>query len=76
MVNEQLKWVKIEVQSIIDCIGKKQDVEANHKISHLRETLNEILDSTTNEAIIREISKYQVLLDYLVLKKLNRNNLN
>jgi len=60
--------LKPRVQEIIDLIAAKQDREANNKLLEVSETLDEMLDHAEEDEDLREISRYQVLLNQLHLK--------
>lgn len=65
MENEKLESIKNEVQFIIDCIAKKSFAEAKLTLTKVNADLNDLIDTNVNEELLREISKYQVLVDYL-----------
>jgi CRISPR/Cas system CSM-associated protein Csm2 small subunit len=60
--------LKANVQEIIDLIATKQDREANNKLLEVNETLDEMLDHAEEDEDLREISRYQVLLNQLHVK--------
>jgi len=60
--------LKVSVQEIIDLIAAKQDREANNKLLEVNETLDEMLDHAEEDEDLREISRYQVLLNQLHVK--------
>ena len=60
--------LKVRVQEIIDLIAAKQDREANNKLLEVNETLDEMLDHAEEDEDLREISRYQVLLNQLHVK--------
>ena len=68
MRNNQFEDLKNNVQEIIDLIANKQLKEANNKLGEVSETLDELLDHTDEVEDLREISKYQVLLNQLFQK--------
>lgn len=57
--------IKIEVQEIIDSISKKAYKTANSKIELVNNKLNDLLDISIEDEILREISKYQTLVEHL-----------
>ena len=65
MENEKLETIKNEVQFIIDCIAKKNFAEADTTLNKVNTDLNDLIDVTVDKEMLREISKYQVLVDYL-----------
>ncbi|MBP1223161.1 hypothetical protein [Flavobacterium sp. 1355] len=60
--------LKVRVQEIIDLIAAKQDREANNKLLEVSETLDDMLDHAEEDEDLREISRYQVLLNQLHVK--------
>ncbi len=60
--------LKISVQEIIDLIAAKNNREANNKLLEVNETLDELLDHAEEDEDLREISRYQVLLNQLHVK--------
>jgi dsDNA-binding SOS-regulon protein len=57
--------LKNGVQEIIDFIASKNAKDANNKLVEVSEELDEILDHSEEDEDLREISKYQVLLNQL-----------
>jgi hypothetical protein len=53
------------VQEIIDFIANKNAKEANNKLVEVSDELDEMLDHAEEDEDLREISKYQVLLNQL-----------
>ena len=68
MDNEKLETIKNEIQFIIDCIAKKNFANALKTLNNLNTDLNDLIDVTVDQEMLREISKYQVLVDYLSAK--------
>jgi hypothetical protein len=60
--------LKVRVQEIIDLIAAKEDREANNKLLEVSETLDDMLDHAEEDEDLREISRYQVLLNQLHVK--------
>ena len=60
--------LKASVQEIIDLIATKNDREASNKLLEVNETLDEMLDHAEEDEHLREISRYQVLLNQLHVK--------
>lgn len=60
--------LKVSVQEIIDLIAAKQDREANNKLLEVSDVLDEMLDHAEEDEELREISRYQVLLNQLHVK--------
>jgi CRISPR/Cas system CSM-associated protein Csm2 small subunit len=67
-MNNKFEDLKASVQEIIDLIAAKQDREANNKLLEVNETLDELLDHAEEDEDLREISRYQVLLNQLHVK--------
>lgn len=65
--------LKIDVQEIIDLIGKKEFKEANNKLVEVSDLLDELLDFSEDDEDLMEISHYQVLLNQLH-QKINASN--
>jgi Zn-dependent M32 family carboxypeptidase len=57
--------LKNNVQQIIDFIAAKNAKEAANKLAEVSEELDEILDHSDDDEDLRELSKYQVLLNQL-----------
>ncbi|MGQ7947657.1 hypothetical protein [Flavobacterium sp. WC2509] len=60
--------LKSGVQEIIDLIANKNAKDANNKLVEVSEELDELLDHTDEDEELREISKFQVLLNQLQQK--------
>lgn len=71
-MKDQFYTIKKDIQFIIDNIAIKNYTQASIKLIDLSYTLDEMMDVTIDEAVLREISKHQVLLDHLQIK-LSRN---
>ena len=67
-MKDQFYTIKKDIQFIIDNIAIKNYTQASIKLIEVSDTLDEIMDVTIDEAVLREISKYQVLLDHLQIK--------
>jgi CRISPR/Cas system CSM-associated protein Csm2 small subunit len=66
--NMKFEDLKVSVQEIIDLIAAKNNREANNKLLEVNETLDEMLDHAEEDEDLREISRYQVLLNQLHVK--------
>jgi hypothetical protein len=64
-MNTKFEDLKVSVQEIIDLIAAKQDREANNKLLDVSDVLDEMLDHAEEDEDLREISRYQVLLNQL-----------
>ena len=60
--------LKVRVQEIIDLIAAKENRVANNKLLEVSDTLDEMLDHAEEDEELREISRYQVLLNQLHVK--------
>lgn len=70
MINNQFEDLKNGVQEIIDLIAAKDNKAANNKLLEISDKLDDLLDHSEEDEDLREISKYQVLLNQL-FKKIN-----
>lgn len=57
--------LNIEIQEIIDSISKNEYKTANSKIEYVNNKLNDLIDSSFDDEFLREISKYQALVEHL-----------
>ncbi|WP_254454433.1 hypothetical protein [Flavobacterium sp. M31R6] len=64
---DKSKFIELKsgVQEIIDFIASKNAKDANNKLVDISEELDEMLDHAEEDEDLREISKYQVLLNQL-----------
>ncbi|PWB23796.1 hypothetical protein [Flavobacterium sp. HTF] len=67
-MNTKFEDLKASVQEIIDLIAAKNDREANNKLLEVNDVLDELLDFAEEDEDLREISRYQVLLNQLHVK--------
>ena len=65
MEQDKFTVLKAEVQEIIDLIATGQKMDANNKLVDVSEDLDEMLDFAETDEELREISRYQVLLNQL-----------
>ena len=75
MNSHKFSVLKNQVQKIIDLMAQNDFVEANFKLRDAREYLDELLDFSTDDSDLIEISKYSVLLNQLEQKISNALNL-
>lgn len=68
MEASKFEELKNGVQEIIDFIANKNAKDATNKLVEVSEELDEMLDHTDDDEELREISKYQVLLNQLQQK--------
>jgi hypothetical protein len=64
----QFDELKNGVQKIIDLIASNDNKAANNKLLEISDKLDDFLDHTDEDEDLREISKYQVLLNQLFQK--------
>ncbi|WP_264550663.1 hypothetical protein [Flavobacterium sp. N2038] len=67
-MNSKFETLKARVQEIIDLMAVKNDREANNKLLEVSDELDEMLDHAEEDEELREISRYQVLLNQLHVK--------
>ena len=67
-MEDKFSEIKKDIQLIIDNMAIKNFSEASIKLIEVSDDLDVMLDSTDDEALLREISKYQVLLNHLQIK--------
>ena len=60
--------IKKDIQLIIDNMAIKNFSEASIKLIEVSDDLDDMMDATDDEMVLREISKYQVLLNHLQIK--------
>ena len=65
---DQFTEIKKDIQLIIDQMVIKNFSEASILLIEVSDVLDEMLDATDDEVLLREISKYQVLLNHLQIK--------
>ncbi|MEL1256052.1 hypothetical protein AAEO57_19835 [Flavobacterium sp. DGU38] len=68
LMDSKFETLKANVQEIIDLIAAKNDREANNKLLEVSETLDEMIDFAEEDEEVREITRYQVLLNQLHVK--------
>jgi CRISPR/Cas system CSM-associated protein Csm2 small subunit len=67
-MSNKFETLKASVQEIIDLIAAGDSREANNKLLDVSEVLDEMLDHAEEDEELREISRYQVLLNQLHVK--------
>lgn len=67
-MDTQFAELKIYIQQVIDLAGQKKYSDANEKLGLAGDLLDEILDHSSDDADLIEISRYQVLLNQLQQK--------
>ena len=68
MEKSPFEELKKGVQEIIDLMAAKDNKSANNKLLEVSDKLDELLDHADDDEDLREISKYQVLLNQLFQK--------
>ena len=67
-MEDRFSEIKNDIQLIIDYIAMNNFSEASIKLIEVSDDLDDMLDATEDEVVLREISKYQVLLNHLQIK--------
>ena len=65
--------IKKDIQMIIDAMATKNFSEAAILLVKVSNELDELIDLTSNEETLVEISKYQLLLNHLQIKMSQQN---
>jgi len=60
--------LKNDTQEVIDALASKKHDLAKEKITKLSDKIADLIDNTKNEDFLREVSKYQVLVEHLKSK--------
>ena len=67
-MDDKFATIKKEIQLIIDAMAMKNFSKASSKLVEVSDVLDNLIDTTNEEIVLREISKYQVLLNHLQVK--------
>lgn len=67
-MDDKFTTIKNDIQLIIDAMAMKNFSEASSKLVEVSDVLDNLIDTTNEEIVLREISKYQVLLNHLQIK--------
>ena len=67
-MEDRFSEIKKDIQLIIDNMAIKNFSEASIKLIEVSDDLDDMMDVTVDEIVLREISKYQVLLNHLQIK--------
>ncbi|MCU4188705.1 hypothetical protein M9Q43_05935 [Flavobacterium sp. HXWNR29] len=67
-MEDRFSEIKKDIQLIIDNMAIKNFSEASIKLIEVSDDLDYMIDATEDEVVLREISKYQVLLNHLQIK--------
>lgn len=67
-MEDKFSEIKKDIQLIIDNMAIKNFSEVSIKLIEVSDDLDDMMDATDDEIVLREISKYQVLLNHLQIK--------
>ena len=67
-MEDRFSEIKKDIQLIIDNMAIKNFSEASIKLIEVSDDLDDMMDATDDEIVLREISKYLVLLNHLQIK--------
>lgn len=67
-MEDRFSEIKKDIQLIIDNMALKNFSKASIKLIEVSDDLDDMIDATDDEIVLREISKYQVLLNHLQIK--------
>ena len=67
-MEDKFSEIKKDIQLIIDNMAIKNFSEASIKLIEVSDDLDDMMDASDDEIVLREISKYQVLLNHLQIK--------
>ena len=67
-MEDRFSEIKNDIQLIIDYMAMNNFSGANIKLIEVSDDLDDMIDATEDEVVLREISKYQVLLNHLQIK--------
>lgn len=67
-MKDQFSEIKKDIQLVIDNMAIKNFSEASIKLIEVSDDLDNMTDTIDDEVVLREISKYQVLLYHLQIK--------
>ena len=67
-MEDRFSEIKKDIQLIIDNMAIKNFSEASIKLIEVSDDLDDMMDATDDEMVLRVISKYQVLLNHLQIK--------
>ena len=68
MNQEQLTQLHNDIQSIIDAMAVKEFKTANNKLVTVSDIIDDLIDTTDDDAMLVELGKYQVMLNHLHIK--------
>ena len=67
-MEDKFSEIKKDIQLIIDNMAIKNFSEASIKLIEVSDDLDDMMDATDDDIVLREISKYQLLLNHLQIK--------
>ena len=67
-MEDRFSEIKKDIQLIIDNMAIKNFSEASIKLIEVSDDLDNMMDTIDDEVVLREISKYQVLLNHFQIK--------
>jgi D-serine dehydratase len=70
-MNPKIQELHKSVQSIIDSMANKEFKTANTKLQKVVSQIEKLFDTTVDDALLIEISKYQIMAKHL-LQQLNK----
>lgn len=66
--NTTFEHLKQNIQAVIDLLAIRKLKEANNRLQSIQEHIEDILDGTSDDVMLVEVSKYQVLVQHLQQK--------
>jgi hypothetical protein len=66
--NTTFEQLKRNIQAVIDLLAIRKLKEANNRLQSIQEHIEAILDTTSDDLLLVEVSKYQVLVQHLQQK--------
>ena len=66
--NTTFEQLKRNIQAVIDLLAIRKLKEANNRLQSIQEHIEVILDTTSDDLMLVEVSKYQVLVQHLQQK--------
>ncbi|VXC39579.1 conserved hypothetical protein [Flavobacterium sp. 9AF] len=68
MNQDKIEFLHREIQTILDAMAVKEYKKANNKLVIINDIIDELIDTTQDEAMLIEFSKYQIMLEHLQSK--------
>ncbi|RBA27627.1 hypothetical protein [Flavobacterium tibetense] len=66
--NTTFEQLKRNIQAVIDLLAIRKLKEANNRLQSIQEHIEAILDTTSDDLLLVEVSKYQILVQHLQQK--------